>query len=91
LAATAAAATVLGGCATNGLGSLPLPAPGIGSGGYLITAVFSNALNLPAHAKVKLAGADIGQLEASHHVTDDDESGVYFLKSRVHSRLPHLR
>jgi len=67
LAATAAAATVLGGCATNGLGSLPLPAPGIGSGGYLITAVFSNALNLPAHAKVKLAGADIGQLEASHN------------------------
>jgi phospholipid/cholesterol/gamma-HCH transport system substrate-binding protein len=55
---------VLGGCATNGLGSLPLPAPGIGSGGYLLNAVFSNALNLPAHAKVKLAGADIGQLES---------------------------
>ncbi|MFL0291305.1 MlaD family protein [Mycobacterium sp. SMC-18] len=51
-------------CATSGLGSLPLPAPGVGTGGYLITAVFSNALNLPAHAKVKLAGADVGQLES---------------------------
>lgn len=52
------------GCGTNGLGSLPLPAPGIGSGGYRITAVFANALNLPGHAKVKLAGADVGQLES---------------------------
>ncbi|OBB98631.1 MlaD family protein [Mycobacterium sp. 852002-40037_SCH5390672] len=52
------------GCATNGLSSLPLPAPGIGNGGYLLNAVFSNALNLPAHAKVKLAGADVGQLES---------------------------
>jgi phospholipid/cholesterol/gamma-HCH transport system substrate-binding protein len=51
------------GCGTSGLGSLPLPAPGIGTGGYLISAVFENALNLPAHAKVKLAGADVGQLE----------------------------
>ena len=59
-AVTASAA----GCATSGLDSLPLPAPGIGSGGYLITAVFANALNLPSHAKVKLSGADIGQLES---------------------------
>lgn len=60
--AVIAAATA--GCGTNGLGSLPLPAPGIGSGGYLLTAVFANALNLPGHAKVKLSGADIGQLES---------------------------
>ena len=52
------------GCATEGLASLPLPAPGVGSGGYTLTAVFSNALNLPANAKVKLAGADVGQLES---------------------------
>jgi virulence factor Mce-like protein len=51
------------GCASEGLASLPLPAPGAGSGGYTLTAVFSNALNLPANAKVKLAGADVGQLE----------------------------
>ncbi|MCV7154301.1 MCE family protein [Mycolicibacterium pyrenivorans] len=52
------------GCATEGLASLPLPAPGVGSGGYHLTAVFSNALNLPANAKVKLAGADVGQMES---------------------------
>ncbi|MBS9535688.1 MCE family protein [Mycobacterium sp. M1] len=67
LVAAAVTATLVAGtgsgCATSGLDSLPLPAPGVGSGGYLITAVFANALNLPAHAKVKLAGADIGQLE----------------------------
>lgn len=64
-AATAALVAVTGsGCATSGLGSLPLPAPGVGSGGYVINAVFANALNLPGLAKVKLAGADIGQLES---------------------------
>ncbi|KWX67896.1 MlaD family protein [Mycobacterium sp. NAZ190054] len=52
------------GCATDGLASLPLPAPNVGSGGYRVTAVFSNALNLPANAKVKLAGADVGQMES---------------------------
>ncbi|OBJ27422.1 MCE family protein [Mycobacterium sp. 1245801.1] len=59
-----AAAMVTAGCATNGLASLPLPAPGLGSGGYSLNAVFSNALNLPMNAKVKLAGADVGQLES---------------------------
>ncbi|CAN5355606.1 MlaD family protein [soil metagenome] len=52
------------GCATNGLASLPLPAPGVSSAGYRLTAVFGNALNLPAKAKVKLAGADVGQVES---------------------------
>jgi phospholipid/cholesterol/gamma-HCH transport system substrate-binding protein len=85
LAATAAAALVLGGCATNGLGSLPLPAPGIGSGGYLITAVFANALNLPAHAKVKLAGADIGQLEA---MVAHDYTAVATLRIKDGVRIP---
>jgi phospholipid/cholesterol/gamma-HCH transport system substrate-binding protein len=64
LAVAAIAALVSSGCASNGLSSLPLPAPGMGAGGYLLTAVFSNALNLPAHATVKLAGADVGQLES---------------------------
>lgn len=58
-------------CATNGLASLPLPAPGLNSGGYTVTAVFANALNLPMRAKVKLAGADVGQVEsmAAHNYT----------------------
>jgi phospholipid/cholesterol/gamma-HCH transport system substrate-binding protein len=63
-AAAVTVAAVTSACATNGLGSLPLPAPGIGSGGYTLTAVFSNALNLPAHAKVKVAGADVGDVES---------------------------
>jgi virulence factor Mce-like protein len=63
LAIAVVTAVVTSGCATNGLGSLPLPAPGLGSGGYKLTAVFSNALNLPMNAKVKLAGADVGQVE----------------------------
>jgi virulence factor Mce-like protein len=54
----------LSACASEGLAALPLPAPGGNSGGYTLNAVFSNALNLPAMAKVKLAGADIGQLES---------------------------
>lgn len=64
--ATLMTATVLSGCATNGLGDLPLPAPGIGSGGYRLTALFSNVLNLPDSAKVKLAGADVGQVDEMH-------------------------
>jgi virulence factor Mce-like protein len=62
--AMAVATVFTSGCATNGLASLPLPAPGLGSGGYTLTAVFANALNLPMNAKVKLAGADVGQLES---------------------------
>lgn len=57
------AALLTSGCGA-GLGSLPLPAPGMGSGGYELTAVFANALNLPAKAKVKLAGADVGQMDS---------------------------
>ena len=64
LAIGVATALVSSGCATNGLASLPLPAPGLGSGGYALTAVFANALNLPMNAKVKLAGADVGQVES---------------------------
>lgn len=63
-AAIAASVVFTSGCATNGLASLPLPAPGLDSGGYTLTAVFSNALNLPMNAKVKLAGADVGQVES---------------------------
>ncbi|MGA7051627.1 MAG: MlaD family protein, partial [Mycobacterium sp.] len=64
LALAVAAILVSAGCGSNGLASIPLPAPGLGSGGYTLTAVFSNALNLPMKAKVKLAGADVGQVES---------------------------
>lgn len=58
-----ALAPMLAGCAT-GLGDLPLPAPGQVGDAITVTAVFSNAMNLPAKAKVKLNGADIGEVEA---------------------------
>ncbi|BBY33818.1 mammalian cell entry protein [Mycolicibacter minnesotensis] len=64
LLCSAVVASSVAGCGTSGLDALPLPAPGIGSGGYLLTAVFANALNLPGHAKVKLSGADVGQMES---------------------------
>ncbi|QQG97481.1 MCE family protein [Mycobacteroides chelonae] len=58
------AGALLSGCATNGLAILPLPAPSDGNGGYTLTALFTNALNLPDRAKVKLAGADVGFVES---------------------------
>lgn len=85
LAIVVTTAMITTACATSGLGSLPLPAPGIGTGGYLITAVFSNALNLPAHAKVKLAGADVGQLES---MTARNYTAVTTLRIMYGVRIP---
>ncbi|NOQ57826.1 MlaD family protein [Mycolicibacterium fortuitum] len=73
------------GCATNGLADLPLPAPGLGSGGYRLTVVFANALNLPEHAKVKLGGADIGQVE---DMVARDFTAVTTLRISDDVRLP---
>ena len=54
------------GFTATALGELLLAVEGLDAtcGGYRLTAVFSNALNLPANAKVKLAGADVGELES---------------------------
>ncbi|MCG7607259.1 MlaD family protein [Mycobacterium sp. CnD-18-1] len=80
-----AAGLLTAGCATNGLADLPLPAPGLGSGGYRLTVVFANALNLPEHAKVKLAGADIGQVE---DMVARDFTAVTTLRINDDVRLP---
>ena len=62
--AAACVTAVLAGCAT-GLQSLPLPAPGqMGGNAITVTAAFANAMNLPQKAKVKLNGADIGEVES---------------------------
>ena len=45
------------------LESVPLPARSVGGDTYTVYATFENALNLPNQAKVKLAGADIGEVE----------------------------
>lgn len=83
--AIVASAVVTSACATNGLASLPLPAPGLGSGGYTLNAVFSNALNLPMNAKVKLAGADVGQVES---MVASDYTAVTTLRIRDGVQLP---
>jgi phospholipid/cholesterol/gamma-HCH transport system substrate-binding protein len=73
------------GCSANGLADLPLPAPGAGSDSYRLTAVFTNALNLAEHARVKLAGADIGHVES---VTTRDFTAVTTLRIINGVRLP---
>lgn len=56
--------SVASGCGV-GLGDLPLPHRGNSDGdSYTVTAEFANALNLPAQAKVKLNGADVGAVES---------------------------
>lgn len=56
-----AAAAMIAGC-SKGLESVPLSSPSITGDTYTVTAQFTNALNLPAQAKVKLRGVDIGQV-----------------------------
>ena len=65
LIATAAVATVsvVSSCSV-GLDRIPLPAPSAGSTTYPISATFTDALNLPAKAKVRLSGADVGEVQS---------------------------
>lgn len=74
-AALAIATTLLTvGCSLD-LASVALPAPGGGGPYYSIAAVFSDVLNLPEKAKVRLYGAQIGEVQEirtqgfSAHVT----------------------
>lgn len=62
-ALTIATALLTVGCGLD-LESVALPAPGGGGPYYTITAVFSDALNLPEKAKVRLYGAQIGEVES---------------------------
>ena len=84
-ALAAAAALTTAGCGSSGLASLPLPHPGLSGDGYSITAVFENALNVPAFAKVRLAGADVGQLET---LQARDYTAVATLRISDGVRLP---
>ncbi len=85
VALAAAASLTTAGCATNGLASLPLPHPGLSEGGYTLTAIFENALNVPALAKVRLAGADVGQLES---LEAKDYTAIATLRSASGVQLP---
>lgn len=50
-ALTVAVSLTMTGCSSSGLASLPLPHPGPGKDGFSVTAVFENALNVPAFAR----------------------------------------
>ncbi|MFW0785563.1 MCE family protein [Gordonia sp. CPCC 206044] len=55
---------LVAGCGV-GLGDLPLPKRDSGTGdSYTVTATFENALNLPNQAKVRLNGADVGEVDS---------------------------
>lgn len=87
LGTTACGAAVLvltTGCGV-GLGDLPLSARGSGAPGYTVTAHFTNALNLPDKAKVRLAGADVGEV---HEMTVSDYRAVVRLTIRADVALP---
>ncbi|WP_319447700.1 MULTISPECIES: MCE family protein [unclassified Mycobacterium] len=68
-----------------GLESLPLPAPTAGSDTYSLTATFANALNLPAKAKVRLAGADVGEVDS---MTARNYTAVVTMKIRSDVEIP---
>ena len=69
-AAAALLAMTVSACDPPTLESLDLPAPSIGSDAYVVTAKFANALNLPDMAKVRLKGADIGEVESIEAIDD---------------------
>ena len=61
--ATALVPVVVAGC-SGGVEQLPLPAPGLSGPTYDLSAEFANALNLPHRAKVRVGGADVGEVVA---------------------------
>ncbi|WP_162891053.1 MCE family protein [Aeromicrobium sp. A1-2] len=64
LLAAVLAALLLGGCGYSGLGQLPLPGgPDTGKDSYVVTADFSDVLNLARQSTVKADGVTIGRVE----------------------------
>ncbi|HEY5854585.1 MAG TPA: MCE family protein [Aldersonia sp.] len=60
-AIAASAVSVTAACGVT-VENLPLPKPGVQGDTYRVHAIFEDALNLPAQAKVKIGGSDIGQV-----------------------------
>ncbi|WP_083138222.1 MlaD family protein [Mycobacterium alsense] len=81
----AAATTCLATSCSAGLDSLPLPAPTAGTDTYPLTATFANALNLPAKAKVRVSGADVGEVES---MTAENYTAVVTMRIDSAVRIP---
>lgn len=82
------AAVVLAGTLSScsaGLDRLPLPAPSAGARTYPITATFSDALNLPTKAKVRLSGADVGEVES---MRAEDYTAVVSMRISADAQIP---
>ncbi|MFW0796719.1 MlaD family protein [Gordonia sp. CPCC 205515] len=85
LVGVALAGLLATGCGV-GLGDLPLPQRDSGTGeSYSITAEFVNALNLPEQAKVKLNGADVGEVDS---MRVEDYTAFVVLRVRQDVPLP---
>lgn len=76
--------TAVAGC-SMGLDQIPLPAPSVGDTTYEISATFANALNLPAKAKVRLSGADVGEVES---MTARDYTAVVTMRIASDVQIP---
>ncbi|MGE2729970.1 MlaD family protein [Mycolicibacterium vaccae] len=74
----------LTGCGA-GVEDLPLPAPGLRGPSYELTAEFTNALNLPDRAKVRVGGADVGEVVG---MSAQDYTAVVRLRILDRVRLP---
>ena len=72
------------GCSA-GVEQLPLPAPGLRGPSYELSAEFTNALNLPDRAKVRVGGADVGEVVA---MTARDYVAVVHMRIQEGIRLP---
>ena len=72
-AALATTATLgVSGCGPT-LENVPMPKPGIGGPGYTVHAAFTDVLNLPDHAHVRIGGTDIGTvtgIETTNFIAD---------------------
>jgi len=79
-------AAILGatGCGV-GLEQVPLPAPGAADKTYTLAATFTNALNLPEGAKVRVAGADVGSVAS---MKAQDFTAVVELRIQSSTALP---
>ncbi|BBZ00586.1 putative Mce family protein [Mycolicibacterium chitae] len=82
LAATVA--SVVAGCSA-GVEQLPLPAPGLSGPTYELSAEFANALNLPDRAKVRVGGADVGEVV---DMTAEEYTAVVQMRILDGVRLP---